>query len=104
MRWTEIWALVYLQFSLLVYFVEAQCDTNNDTIPEICRQQTNNNVSCTELSGECVECMWPPDCDYGRNVNVTCESRFDDIECIAGQVCNCSHLATTYIYSITLKN
>ena len=89
MRWTEIFALLYIQISLLVYFVESQCDNNNnDTIPEICRRQSNANVSCTELSGECLDCMWPTDdCEYGENVTVRCESKFDDIECSAGEVC-----------------
>lgn len=87
MRLTETSALVYLQISLLVYFVKSQCDNNNDTIPEICRRQSNGNVSCTELSGECLQCTWPDDCEYGGNITVMCESKFGDIECIAGQVC-----------------
>ena len=91
MRWTEICTVVYIQISLLVYFVESQCDNNNDTIPEICRQQSNSNVSCTELSGECLNCTWPEeDCEYGGNVTVMCGSKFDDIECVAGQVCSFS--------------
>lgn len=88
MRWTEICALVCVQICLFVCFAESQCDSNNDTIPEICRQQSNNNVSCTEFSGECIECMWPEDCEYGENLNVTCHSKYDTIECVGNQVCS----------------
>ena len=87
MRRIEICALLYLHISFLVCVVKSQCNSNNDTIPEVCRQYFNNTaVKCTELDGECLNCTWPEDCEYGEMVNVTCESKFDDIECTTGQV------------------
>ena len=88
----KIRALLYLHTSLLVCIVKSQCSTNDDTydntVPEVCRQYFNNTaIQCTELDGECLNCTWPEDCEYGKIVDVTCESKFDDIECISGQVC-----------------
>ena len=74
-------AVVCVVLALLVCGVVSQCDSNNETIPEICQQQFKNNVSCTELSGECLNCTWRDDCDecrYGDNVTVTCRSKNDD--------------------------
>ena len=86
MRWTGYSALVYVQISLLTCVAVSQCDFDNQTIPEICREQSNNNVSCTEFSGDCIECFWE-ECNYGETVNVTCRSQYDGIECMGEQVC-----------------
>jgi len=87
MRWTELCVLVCVQISLLTCGTESQCDSNNDTIPEVCRQQSDSNVSCEEFSGECLECTWPEDCVYGQTVIVTCVSKYDGIDCVGEQVC-----------------
>ena len=81
MRWTRFSAQTFVLFALLICVVDSQCDSNNDTIPQICQHQRDNNVPCTELNGECLECSWPEECQYGRKVNVTCQVKEGSSEC-----------------------
>ena len=76
--WTRLNCQIFVLFSLLTCVVDSQCDSNNDTIPQICQRQRDNNVLCTELSGECLECTWPEGCQYGQTINVTCQAKYDE--------------------------
>lgn len=83
--------------SSLTNIAESQCDFNNDTVPEICREQSENNVSCTELNGECLHCTFPDNCTYGDNVTVKCVSKYSEIQCNDGEVCSVIRSTNTVI-------